>query len=398
MKPNITLICVLLIVSSNLFAQDPDIIKSEKDLKNEVLNQIQTGLDEKTEGIEQTVTGIDERVSELDKAISNSSNAIDKADKLLIRVQELEKRQSAIDGDVLNVFQANYQSAIINLISMDREIKPLALFNTSKGFFENLTETSNPMSYPEFNTWYAVFKQYVDKQKDKEAAISVLSSLLDLTGELTEGTPFSGPITQPLFTSMSSFINSLGNNQKELREQSEKMFILTAKVSQFTHDKDLIELEWVAITNELNELQKHYDNVLLTNLALVGVDSTAFHKNYTRQNDASKRLGYMLELKQKAADYVLRVKNENSKDWKEIVYFEMMDVQALKLRFGGITFRISENIAKYRTLIAKYKTDEQIGGRVEALETKLDNLKDTFDTAFEPIEYLNSATRMFKVH
>ena len=176
------------------------------------------------------------------------------------------------------------------------------------------------------------------------------------------------------------------------------MFILTAKISQFTHDKDLIEHEWVAITNELNELQKHYDNVLKENLLLIGVDTLTFQSKYVKENDANKRLNYMLEIKQKAADYVMKTKNGNSKDWKEIIYFEMMDVQSLKLRFGTITFNISENINRYRILISKYKSDPQIGIKVTNLETKLNNLKETFDSAFEPIEYLNSATRMYKIH
>ena len=398
MKTKITFLILLTITTCNLFGQVNDTLKTEKDLKSIVLEEIQTGLDAKSKNLKQTVSDIDSRVDDLDKAITNSKSAVEKANKLLTRVQELEKRQVAVDENELNIFQANYQSAIINLISMDREIKPLKLFNTTKDFFENLAETSNPMSYQEFDTWYVEFKKYIDRQKSKEAGIAVLSNLLDLTGELTKGAPFSGPITQPLFTSISSFINSLGNSKKELREQSERMFILAAKLSQFTHDKDLIEHEWISITNELSELQKHYDNVLKENLLLLSIDTLAFQNKYVKENDANKRLNFMLEIKQKAADYVLKTKNINSKDWKEIVYFEMMDVQSLKLRFGRITFSISENIDRYRILITKYKSDPQIGSKVTTLETKLNNLKETFDSTFEPIEYLNSATRMYKIH
>ena len=398
MKSKFTLLFLFTIAANNLFGQVTDSLKTDKDLKNIVLEEIQTGLDEKTKSIKQTVTDIDIRVDDLDKAITNSKSAVEKADKLLVRVQELEKRQQAIDENELNIFQANYQSAIINLISMDREIKPLRLFNTTKDFFENLSETSNPMKYQEFEKWYVDFQKYIDKQKSKEAGIAVLSNLLELTGELSQGAPFSGPITQPLFTSISSFINSLGNSKRELREQSQRMFILIAKISQFTHDKDLIEHEWISITNELNELQKHYDNVIKENLLLIGVDTLTFQKNYVNENDANKRLNYMLEIKQKAADYVTKTKNGNSKNWKEIIYFEMMDVQSLKLRFGNITFNISENIGIHRVLITKYKSDPQIGIKVSNLESKLNNLKETFDSTFEPIEYLNSATRMYKIH
>lgn len=74
-----------------------------------------------------------------------------------------------------------------------------------------------------------------------------------------------------------------------------------------------------------------------------------------------------------------------------------MDVQALKLRYARITFNISENIESYKGVMTKYKNDPQTGSRKVGLESKLNTLKETFESAFEPIEYINSATRMFKV-
>jgi hypothetical protein len=75
----------------------------------------------------------------------------------------------------------------------------------------------------------------------------------------------------------------------------------------------------------------------------------------------------------------------------------MNEVQSLKLRFGQITFRISENIVKYADLFAKYRNDEQLGSKVKDLELKLKDLQETFDKTFDPLDYINSASKMYKV-
>jgi hypothetical protein len=74
-----------------------------------------------------------------------------------------------------------------------------------------------------------------------------------------------------------------------------------------------------------------------------------------------------------------------------------MDVQSLKLRFGEITFRMHENMDEYNDLLKHYSNDPVIGVKIAALEKKLNELKDVFDNAFNPLDYLHSATRMYKV-
>jgi len=75
-----------------------------------------------------------------------------------------------------------------------------------------------------------------------------------------------------------------------------------------------------------------------------------------------------------------------------------MDVQSLKLRFGDLTFDIRGVLSRYNELITKYRNDPEIGLKVQALEVKLNALNDTFDGAFDPTEYINSATRMYLVN
>lgn len=382
----------------NVFSQAHDMNITDRSIKSKILDDIQINLESKTRALDSTVTVLDKKVNELDKSISSSKNATEKADKLLERVQALEKRQVTVEENEMNVYQANYQSAVINLVSMEREIKPLVLFNSTRDFFTSLTETSNPMNYAGYQAWYKKFNEYIESQKTKEVGLTMLSSLLKISGDLTKGVPFSGPIMQPLFNGMTSYINTLGAKKKDLRAESEKMFLLTAKVAQFTHDKEQLEHEWTSIAKELEELQKHYDDILKQNISMLQVDPSEFKLKYSKENDASKRYDYLTLLRQGSAEVVFNQKQLNAKEWKETIYFQLMDVQALKLGFGRITFKISESIESYHTLISKYKEDTQIGNKVAMLETKLTDLKETFDRAFEPIDYINSATRMYKVN
>lgn len=380
------------------FSQSNDMNITDRTIKSKILDDIQINLENKTRSLDSTVTVLDQKVNELDRSISLSKNATEKADKLLERVQALEKRQVTVEENEINLYQANYQSAVINLVSMEREIKPLLLFNSTRDFFTSLTETSNPMNYAGYQSWYKKFNEYIESQKGKEVGLSMLSNLLKLSGDLTKGVPFSGPITQPLFNGITSYINTLGAKKKDLRAESEKMFLLTAKVAQFTHDKEQLEHEWATITKELQELQKHYDEILKQNITLLEIDQSEFKLKYSKENDANKRYDYLTLLRGNSAQVVENQKQLNGKDWKEIIYFQLMDVQALKLGFGRITFKISENIESYKGLISKYKEDTQIGNKVAMLETKLIDMKETFDRAFEPIDYINSATRMYKVN
>ncbi|HWY34979.1 MAG TPA: hypothetical protein VNX68_10055, partial [Nitrosopumilaceae archaeon] len=122
MKPLI-IILVLLIVQLSVFAQISDSLGTEKELREKVLSDIQVSLDKKMRSIDSTVLRLDQKVNDLDKSIIETNNVREKADKLLERVQALEDKQKALEQNELIVFEANYQSAIVNLLYMDREIK-----------------------------------------------------------------------------------------------------------------------------------------------------------------------------------------------------------------------------------------------------------------------------------
>ena len=390
---------LLLHVTQAQNTQSPDTsLSNDKNIRNKVLNDIQENLDKKTQNIDQTLSKLDHRVDSLDLEIAASRDARDKADKLLLRVQALEKKQEAVEQNELYVYQANYQSAIINLVSMDKEIKPLVLFNAAKSFFTTLEETADPMKYPGYQDWYKRFYAYIEKEKDHDPALDVLHDMVTVTGNITNATPIAGPVFQAFFIGINSYIGQLSAKRKEEREMSQKMFLLTAKLSQFDYDKDLIEQQWEIVTKELEKLQIHYDTILNQNLGLLSVKPADYNFSYSRQTDADKRYEFLTELRKKASTLVTDRKAADVKSWKQPIYYELMDVQSLKLRFGDLTFDIRGILGKYSELVTKYKNDPEIGLKVQELEVKLNALDDTFDQAFDPTEYINSATRMYLVN
>ena len=375
----------------------PDNANTENNVMAKIMNDIQQNLDRKNKMFDSTMLKLDKRVGKLDSLIKITGNPRERFDRLVERVQVLEEKQKAVEQNEINVYEANYQSAIINLVSMDREIKPLYLFHATKDFFNTLTETSNPASYDEFRKGFESFRVYVDKVKETNATQKAVSEVIGASGGITGGIPIVGAYSQLMFSSMAEYVNSIGHKKRELKVEAEQMFAITAALSQFTTDKNLIENEWDGITESLDEMQEYYDTVLNHNLNMIDINRGEFTNSFTHQGDASKRYIYLTTLRKKAAQYVLDMIKQDPKDWKENIYYQLMGVQYLKVRYGDITCRVKHHINKYNTLIVKYKNNKQIGTHISALDDKLNLLKSTFDDAFEPEQYVHSATQMYKV-
>jgi hypothetical protein len=379
------------------FGQTTDSLRSEKELREKVLTDIQVNLDRKTRSIDSTVVRLDQKVNELDKSIKETNNVREKADKLLERVQALEDRQKALEQNELIVFQANYQSAVVNLFYMDREIKPVILFENTKEFFGLLADATNPATYPDFKEWYSGFHEFIEKNKNKEPTLDVLTNLMNVTGTAAGNIPLGGPMVSLFFTGINEYIKSLRKKDQELKKESEKMFLLVTKLSQLDHDKGLIEQDWGLITKELDHLHDHYKMILNENLDTLGVSPQDFSTHFTKETDADKRYGYITGIRKKASDWVASQKETVPKDWKENIHYSLMDIQSIKIRFGNITFRLQAYIEKYEGLLKLYAKDATLSPKLIPLQKKLNELKDIFENAFSPLDYINSATRMYKV-
>lgn len=384
------------------FAQSPvensRTISDNKSVTDLVLLELNRERSLQRENLDFRIKQIDTKLSTLDESIKNTSSATEKVDKLVQRVQILEEKQSELDKNVVSVYKYNYSSAVLNLASMEREIKPLNLFNSSREFYTTLDKVSNPMTYDGYAAWFKEFEKYIEDNKKDEARLTALSHILSVTGNLAEGTPFTGMFAGSLFDGIGSFINSLGRRDRDLREKSLKMFKLTTTVSQFTHDKDLIETEWKAITKSLDELKELQDMAMEKNIVeLLGINRADFKKNFTDETDAKKRTEYILNISKIAENKITDEKNKNPENWKQEYYTQMVAVQNLKIRFGTLTFRILENLDKYKTLINKYKADENLKSRIAELDLKLDLVRNSFESTFNPQVYIKASNEMYIV-
>ncbi|MFN4764125.1 hypothetical protein ACKGJN_13430 [Gillisia sp. Q332] len=396
MKKSIYGILIVLVLSH--FSGYSQLTDDNKSVTALVLTELNRERSLQKENLDFRIRQIDAKLTNLDESIKNTSSSAEKIDKLLERVQILEEKQSELDKNAISVYKYNYSSAVLNLASMEREIKPLNLFNSSREFYTTLDKVSNPMTYPGYEAWFKEFEKYIEDNKKDQARLAALSHILQVTGNLAEGTPFTGMFAGSLFDGIGTFINSLGKRDKDLREKSLSMFKLTTSVSQFTHDKDLIETEWKAITKSLDELKELQNRAMEENfVAILGINRSDFKKNFTDETDAKKRTQYIIDISKIAEDKISEVKNKNPENWKQEYYNQMVTVQNLKIRFGTLTFRILENLDKYKVLINKYKQDEFLKDRVAQLDLKLDLVRNSFETTFNPQDYIRASNEMYIV-
>jgi len=373
-------------------------IEDNKSVTTLVLSELNRERLLQRENLDFRIKEMDSKINHLDESIKNTNSSSEKVEKLLERVQILEEKQSELDKNVVSVYKYNYSSAVLNLASMEREIKPLNLFNSSREFYTTLDKVSNPMSYEGYAAWFKEFEKYIEENKKSEAKLAALSHIMQVTGNLAEGTPFTGMFAGSLFDGIGLFINSLGRRDSDLKEKSLKMFKITTLVSQFTNDKDLIETEWNAITKSLEELKEIQHNAMEENIVkILGINRTDFKKYFTDETDAKKRTQYILKISKIAEDKISEEKKKNPENWKQDYYNQMVAVQNLKIRFGTITFRILENIDKYKLLINKYRDDEFLKDRIAQLDSKLISVRNSFESTFNPQDYIKASSEMYIV-
>lgn len=379
--------------NAQIYADNPNASVTEQVLKE--LNRERSLL---SQNLEFRIKEIDSKITNLDESIKNTNSASEKVEKLLERVKFLEERQEEMDKNTISVYKYNYSSAVLNLASMEREIKPLNLFNTSREFYTTVDAIGNPMNYQGYQEWFGKFKNYIAEEKEDNARLEALNHMLQVTGDLAKGTPFTGMFAGSLIDGISQFIGSLNRRDRELREQSMKMLKLTTSIAQFTHDKDLIETEWEAINKSLNELKELQNKALEDNLVeILDIEKKSFTENFTNETDAKKRTQYILDISKIAENKIAEERKKNPENWKQEYHDQMLSVQNLKIRFGMLTFRILENLDKYEKLIQKYQNDPFLRDEMRNLKLKLDLVRNSFESTFNPQEYIKASNEMYIV-
>src|SRR5690554_7973615 len=153
-KRTLSLLIVFFLPIMTYAQQDSVITSIEQTLKNSLLKSIELKTDSINDNLGTKLSDLDLKIQLLDKSLEQTTNEQLLAEKLVERVKLIEDFQQAEKESELNIFQGNYQSAVINLVSMERELRPLLLFNTTRDFFTTLKSVANPTSYPGFNDWY----------------------------------------------------------------------------------------------------------------------------------------------------------------------------------------------------------------------------------------------------
>lgn len=403
---NILQIGLFTLLSFSIFAQSPLLagakigFENDSTMRAQLLDAIKSEHNARSEEYNKQLQELNHRIQELDKQVQSEKDAQAKVKSLIERVQVLEKKEEAGNNNIEGVYQQNYQTAVVNLFFMERELKPLALFNSSKDFFGALSDVSNPMNYKGYQEWFGKFKQYIEANKNKVPTLEIIGNLLTLAGGTSKNIPLAGPVSHSLFEGIGLFISSLSNKKDEnLRKESVQMFQLTATLSQFIHERDLIEHEWQKLNKELDELQKLQRNCLDENFKILGISAADFQQNFTTQTDANKYFEYIKNIASGIHGIIKQERAANPEKWKTKFYYQMQSVQALKIRFGTLTFRIKENIAQYKELIDKYSKSEtaEMKENMRNLSLKLDQLNNAFDKQFSPQEYIRAATQMYMV-
>lgn len=173
---------------------------------------------------------------------------------------------------------------------------------------------------------------------------------------------------------------------------------MTTSISQFTHDKDLIETEWQGINKSLNELKDLQNEAMEDNLVdMLGINMKDFQEHFTNETDAKKRTQYMLDISKIAENKIVEERSKNPENWKQEYHDQMLQVQNLKIRFGMLTFRILENLNKYEKLIDKYDEDPYLKEEMKQLRLKLDLVRNSFESTFNPQEYIKASNEMYIV-
>ena len=390
----------LLLSSSVVVAQpEPETPElSDYNIRKTVLTNIDRDRDSMNERLQGRINDLETRLKNIDMSINESANVNQRLTGMVDRIKTIEDIQNATMLNEVATYQGNYQTALINLVSMERELQPLILFQASRDFYMALGDVANLSDYAGFAQWWSGFKQHADRNKTTHPAFAMASSAIGIATTFATGGVVSGPVVSAVMMGVTEYIQSMRKQDEPLRRQSTEMLTLITTVSQFAHEKGLVDNEWEAISHELEELGKLYKAILERNLLLVNLQAGTFQSRFSADSDPARRLQFLNELSATAAKVVAEKQRQSPGDWKATYHYEMMAVQALRIRFGQLALRIVEHLDHYEKLTNRYRSNPVIGTKVSRIGPKLDQLRLVFNRTFNPTDYIQSAETMYRVY
>lgn len=315
--------------------------------------------------------------------------------------QKLDERIKALETASKRKANYNGQLALIELLSVQRDLQPAQLFSSSQTFFSQLGNISNLQNYPSFTTWKTEYDKWYVKQDKDDQMIELVNSSIGLIGDVANKVPLYGSIVQTVSSGIGTLISSFGNKHKELKEKTPEMLRLLNATSQFENQKAIIDHEWEQINKELSQLQVENDKLLREQLKYYGIDYNQYESEYLNATLETERDRFKTKCRTTLNTKITAFDKDTVTAYKWLGQVEtyMYKVQSLRIRFGNLTNRMLSNIDRYEQLIKIYsdktKFPQELTDKIEGLGKTLSSVKKNFSTTFKPEKYIEDSAVMY---
>lgn len=380
-------------LSSSFYAQTDSV--------NSVSDKIKTERDFELNGIKNRLKENDVEIKRLQEKLSESSSTQVKIVSLDGLQQKLDERIKALESASKRKANYNGQLALIELLSVQRDLQPAQLFVSSQAFFTHLGNISNLQNYPAFTTWKSEYSSWYTKQDKEDQMLQLINNSIDMVGNVANKVPLYGSIVHTATSGISSLVSSFGGKYKELKKKTPEMLRLLSATSQFENQKAIIDHEWVQTSKELAQLQTENDKLLKEQLAFYGIEFNQYDSQYLNTTLDTERDKFKNVCRTTINSKLISLDKDlsTSNKWLGKVETYMFKVQSLRIRFGTLTNRLLSNIDRYEELIKLYsdntKFPQELTEKIKALGETLSLVKKNFSTSFKPERYIEDSAVMY---
>ncbi len=383
MNKQITCVVYFLLISLTAFSQ------RENSTTEVFLDNIKRENDSIDIVRKKEISGLKDKILEIDEALQKKLNSTQEVEKLRRRILTLEEIREKEQELKQRILIENYNSAALNLFSMEKDIKPLKLYNASKNFYSSINDISNPINYPDYKEWFEEYKRFLKLRKSKDILLEMASDAINTSETLSNNNISLGGFGSLIISSIEKFISSLGKGKKELRRKSVKMLKLIVLLDNFENERDFLIKQSKELNKELEIIENTQSDLKERIIKSLILNRVLLKKNYFEQTDFNKTIQYLQRVKK-----VIESRFKSSLYNKNEVIHQMNSVQTLKMRFGNLSLKLDENLRQYKSIINKYKKLDVI--EFKQLENYYNNLVLVFGDNIDSKKYIEDAVKMYR--
>jgi len=385
-----------------------NVLYSQTDSLNFISEQIKIERDYQLKLLNEQLISNEEEVIKFRELIENTRLAQTDNVKAQDRIKNLENLQLAFEKRLEILEKApkikiehNGQLAFIELLSIQRDIRPADLFVTSQDFFKQLGNIGMIQQYKSFTDWKSEYDKWYSSQKSNDQMRELINNSITLISDAANNVPLYGSIVQTVSSGAGAIVSSLGRKQERLKQVTPVMLRLLNATSQFENQKSIIDYEWELINRELEQLKKENEALLDEQLNYYGIKKGEYEVRYLKATTETERDKF----KASCRDVISKKFNSLESDsdtkgkWYGQVEVYMYKVQSLRMRFGQLTTRMFSNIERYEHLISVYSNNEnfpqEFTSKINGLEKSLHLVKEKFYSSFNPAKYIEDSATMY---